>query len=145
MLLTVTVLRAPDFSLRGSFCARMRLARSSKLPSGPRVGPVVINEIHYHPAAGGDEFIELRNISGAEVPLFDPANPTNTWEVSGLGYAFPTNLTLPANGLLLVVATNPASFRTKYAVPETVLVLGPMLSALAHAARAPGTNAGSPR
>src|SRR5205085_12028376 len=31
--------------------------------AGPRIGPVVINEIHYNPAAGDDEFVELRNIS----------------------------------------------------------------------------------
>ena len=44
--------------------------------AGPRVGPVVINEINYHPAPGGDEFIELLNISNAPVPLYDPAFPT---------------------------------------------------------------------
>ena len=35
--------------------------------AGPRIGPVVINEIHYHPDAGDDEFVELRNITASAV------------------------------------------------------------------------------
>jgi hypothetical protein len=42
-----------------------------------------------------------------------------------MDFNFPTNVTLPPYGLLLVVATNPASFRAKYNVPTNVMVLGP--------------------
>src|SRR5205823_9579512 len=31
--------------------------------SGPRVGPVVISEIQYHPPPGGDQFVELHNLT----------------------------------------------------------------------------------
>jgi hypothetical protein len=82
--------------------------------SGPRIGPVVINEIHYHPAPGGDEFVELLNITLTNVPLFSVPFPTNTWRMSGLGFTFPTHLVLDAGEMLLLVATNPASF-AKYA------------------------------
>ena len=92
--------------------------------AGPVVGPVVLTEIMYHPDADHEEFVELRNVTAAPVPLFDPANPTNTWRVNGLGFTFPTNLVLPANGLLLLVATNPSDFRARYGVPEGVQVLG---------------------
>ena len=61
---------------------------------GPRIGPVVINEIMYHPELGGDEFIELRNITGNPVALFNEAVPTNTWRLNGAGFNFPTNITL---------------------------------------------------
>ena len=98
--------------------------------AGPRVGPVVFGEIHYHPAPGGDEFIELQSIVATNVPLFDPARPTNTWRVSGLGFDFPTNLTLAPNSLLLLVGTNPAIFRAKYAVPTNVVILGPWTGSL---------------
>src|SRR6185503_12056343 len=53
----------------------------------PKVGPVVINEIHYHPPDIGtndnsqDELIELRNFSASAVSLFDPSFPTNTWRL----------------------------------------------------------------
>jgi hypothetical protein len=93
--------------------------------AGPRVGPVVINEIHYHPAPDGDEFVELKNITGAAVPLFDPLAPTNVWRFNGLGYDFPSNLTLEGGGLLLLVATNPPDFRAKHGVSPEVLVMGP--------------------
>ena len=92
---------------------------------GPRVGPAVISEIMYHPAPGGDEFVELQNSTSTNLSLFDVAYPMNTWKLEGLGYSFPTNVVLGPSGYLLVVATNPASFRAKYSVPVTVPVLGP--------------------
>src|SRR5439155_11009468 len=88
--------------------------------SGPRVGPVVITEIHYHPAPGGEEFVELKNLTSTNVPLFDPAHPENTWRLDGLDYTFPPNITLEAGGRLLVVATNPVVFRCKYWPPTEV-------------------------
>jgi len=93
--------------------------------SVPRVGPVVIQEIHYHPGLGGDEFIELGNVTENEVPLFDPAFPTNTWRVNGLSFHFPPGLVLPAGGRLLIVGIDPAAFRGKYNVAPAVQVLGP--------------------
>ena len=93
--------------------------------SGPRVGPVVINEIMYHPNTGADEFVELKNIGTNAVPLYDPACPTNTWRVNGLGFNFPTSFSLASNQMSLLVATNPASFRDKYHIPTNVLILGP--------------------
>jgi hypothetical protein len=93
--------------------------------SGPIIGPVVISEIHYHPDVNGDEFVELVNLSGNPVPLFNTLHPTNAWRVNGIGFAFPTNMTLGANARLLLVATNPASFRAKYSVPANVMIFGP--------------------
>jgi hypothetical protein len=98
--------------------------------AGPIIGPVVIQEISYHPDAGGDEFIELRNITGIARPLFDLARPTNTWRVDGLGFTFPTNVWLPADGVLLIVATNPAAFRSKYGIAAGVQILGPFAGGL---------------
>jgi hypothetical protein len=98
--------------------------------AGPRVGPIVINEIYYNPAAGGDEFIELANVTATSLPLFDPAAPTNTWRLTGLDYTFPTNAFIGSNGFLVLVATNPASFRAKYSVPMAVPILGPYAGVL---------------
>jgi hypothetical protein len=92
---------------------------------GPRVGPVVISEIQYNPEPGGDEFVEVKNISGAPIALFDTAFPTNAWRVNGIGFSFPTNFTLGANEEVLLVATNPAAFRSRYNVPSNIVVLGP--------------------
>ena len=93
--------------------------------AGPRVGPVVINEILYSPVAGSEEFIELKSITNAPVPLYNTNFPTNTWRLNGVGFSFPANVELPANGLILLVASDPNSFRTKYGVPTTVQIFGP--------------------
>jgi hypothetical protein len=98
--------------------------------AGPRIGPVVINEIHYHPLPNDDTFIELLNITNVPVTLFDPLHATNTWKVDGLGYLFPTNVTLNAGELLLLVSTDPASFRARHNTPTNVAVLGPFAGAL---------------
>ena len=106
----------------------------------PRIGPVVITEIMYHPpdlAGGADdvlnEFIELQNIATTNVPLYDVNAPTNTWRLSdGVDYDFPTNLVLVPGARLLVVGFDPAiyaslksSFVAKYGVPGNVPILGP--------------------
>src|SRR5439155_639046 len=62
--------------------------------AGPKVGPVVINEIMYHPALGFDEFLELKNITSDAVPMFDPDHSTNTWRLNGIGFDFPTNIVI---------------------------------------------------
>jgi hypothetical protein len=116
--------------------------------AGPRIGPVVIQEIHYHPSAGDDEFLEIRNLTDSAIPLFEPTFPTNTWRIDGLGFKFPTNLTLAAREILLVTATEPALFRTKYGVPGAGRIVGPFSGTLQDSGErlalqrpeAPGTN-----
>ncbi len=107
--------------------------------SGPLVGPVVIREIMYHPPDlangvdnGDDEYIELRNIAGSTVNLFDPAYPTNRWRVrGGVDFDFPANTSLGAGQSLLLVNFNPtnttmlAAFRAKYALFAGVPIFGP--------------------
>lgn len=107
------------------------------------IGPIVISEVMYHPPdvlANGaywnnpeDEFVELRNVSGGSVGLFDPARNTNTWKLDkAVEYSFPPSTTIPAGGVVLVVnfdpVLNPAqsnAFRIKYSVPAGTRMFGP--------------------
>ncbi|HXG49248.1 MAG TPA: lamin tail domain-containing protein, partial [Methylomirabilota bacterium] len=84
----------------------------------PRVGPVVIRQIMYHPpdvvtpTATNDnvalEFIELRNLTAAPLPLYDPAHPTNGWRLrDAVDFVFNTTHSIPANGHLVVVSFDP--------------------------------------
>ncbi|MCX6895394.1 MAG: lamin tail domain-containing protein, partial [Verrucomicrobia bacterium] len=116
--------------------------------TAPRVGPLVISEIHYQPpptVVSGitndntlGEFIELTSLTNAVLPLYDPAYPTNRWRLSGaIDFTFPTNSSLAATGSLLVVSFDPksnltqlASFRTNYGVATNVPVFGPYLGKL---------------
>ena len=90
--------------------------------SAPRIGPVVIQEIMYHPPFGGQEYLTLSNTSGSMVPLYDPANPSNTWNVSGIDFAFPIGVELTAGDSLLLIRDKmtPALFRSVYGVPESI-------------------------
>jgi hypothetical protein len=112
--------------------------------SGPRVGPIVINEIMYEPPSAaldnntGDEFIELRNITARPVPLFDPLHPTNTWRLRGaVDFDFPMNTTLPPNGYLVVVGSDPqrdpsalAPFRSRFGLDLSTPIVGPWVGRL---------------
>jgi hypothetical protein len=96
--------------------------------ASPAVGPVVINEIYYHPTTGKDSFIELKNITGQTVPLYDPARPQNTWHLAeGVELDFPAGASIAANGYALIVNIDPAYFRTKYNIPAAVPIYGPYL------------------
>lgn len=102
----------------------------------PLVGPVVISEIMYHPvdavSPSGAEFVELQNLTATNVPLYDPAYPTNTWQLrNAVSYSFPAHVSIPPNGRLLVVGFDPtntaqlAAFDQAYNVPTNIAVFGP--------------------
>jgi hypothetical protein len=99
----------------------------------PMVGPVVINEINYHPLATKDEWIEIKNITSTTVPLYDPANPADTWTISdGVDFTFPTGLSLAPGEIMIIVpdSISAADFRTKYGISASVQVVGGYTGAL---------------
>lgn len=93
----------------------------------PRIGPVVINEIMYHPTTDGDaEYIELLNVSEAAVTLFDYAcgEPWRLVSESGILCSFPTDvpLTIRPNEHVLMVK-DLAAVQRCYGVPADVAVV----------------------
>ncbi|WP_246046722.1 lamin tail domain-containing protein [Pontiella desulfatans] len=93
--------------------------------SAPAVGPIGIEEIMYHPPVGGHEYIKLRNASGSTVNLYDTANPSNVWKVSGIDFKFPMGTQLDAGESLLLVrdTITPESFRPAFGVPASISIL----------------------
>ena len=105
----------------------------------PRVGPVVISELMFHPPDVGtndnplEEFIELHNPTTNATGLFDAAFPTNTWRLRGaVEYDFPTNIVLLPGSFVLLVSFDPmsepaslAGFRARYGLSSSTPVLGP--------------------
>ncbi len=115
----------------------------------PRVGPLVISEIMYHPPdlPGGvdntlDEFIRLKNIATTNLPLwcvftsepgYGVAAQTNTWRLrNAVDFDFPTNQSLAAGAQLLIVGFDPltnaaqlAAFRLTCATGTNVAIFGP--------------------
>jgi len=99
----------------------------------PLVGPVVVSEIMYAPT-GGVEFIELSNLLDIPLALRDPRHPTNTWKLtSAVGFVFPADAELAANGTLIVTRTNEAAFRAMHPVAPGTPVFGPWDGALDNA------------
>jgi len=97
--------------------------------SEPRVGPLVISEIHHAPT-GGDlelEFVELRNPTAATESLA-------FWRVRGdVDFDF-SDETIPAGGLLVLVGFDPddllkaQTFRNAYGISSSVPLAGPWQS-----------------
>ncbi|HMJ66034.1 MAG TPA: lamin tail domain-containing protein, partial [Candidatus Binatia bacterium] len=116
------------------------VAQSARTPGAtnalPKVGPIVISEIMYHPPdrpGGADdqemEFIELYNVTSNAVPLFENGN---SWRIrGGVDYDFPSTTSIPAGGYALVVAFHPldppraAAFRARYNLAASVPLYGP--------------------
>jgi len=74
----------------------------------------------------GNEYVELFNRTGADVPLYDPAHPDNTFKfTNGIDFTFPAGAYVPADGYALVVDIDPAAFRAAYDIPVSVPVYGP--------------------
>ncbi len=97
----------------------------------PKVGPVVLHEIMYRPLLTNElyEFVELRNLTAAAVPLFDTNNPANTWRLrKGVDFNFLPGTTIPAGGYLVVVGFDPVTdpvsltaFRAQYGTNMTLV------------------------
>lgn len=90
----------------------------------PRVGPVVITEIMYHPIDADAEYIELLNITNGPVTLFDPESdePWRLIDDSGLDFRFPTTAPVTlARGEYLLVAKDPTAVQ-QYEIPAKVKV-----------------------
>jgi hypothetical protein len=109
----------------------------------PRIGPVVIGEIHCAPAAdlvptgldpGWDEFVELLNLAAAATPLSEAALAGLPWRLrGGAEFEFPHNAQIPADARAVLVRFDPAAdpaaaaeFRARYGVGATVPLFGPL-------------------
>jgi multidrug resistance efflux pump len=105
----------------------------------PKIGPVTINEIMYHPTdlTGGiddtnNEFIELFNLTTNAVSL-------GGWRLRGdTEFIVPSGQSIAAGGYLLLVSFDPtntaalASFRTNYSLSTNVVIYGPYSEKLAN-------------
>ncbi len=109
------------------------VAMSENTPSVPnaypKVGPIVINEIMYHPQNDGDaEYVELLNISGGPVDLEEWDNeqgkfvPWRFTDEGGISFGFPLGTTIAAGERILLVR-NLSAFESEFgAVPGGIQV-----------------------
>jgi hypothetical protein len=75
---------------------------------------VVVNEIMYHPAGGGPEWIELYNQMGIDIDM-------SGWSLQGaVEYAFPEGTIIQAGGYL-VIASDPAALQAQASAGTQIL------------------------
>jgi hypothetical protein len=109
--------------------------------NGPRIGPLLISEVMYHPAVGEDEnadnfeYIEIFNPTATAVDL-------SNWQLSGgVDFTFASGTTIAAKSTLLVLPFDPsdplngvklASFKSKYGIGSSLTLIGGFSSHLAN-------------
>ncbi|GAF95083.1 unnamed protein product, partial [marine sediment metagenome] len=97
--------------------------------AGPRVGPIVINEIMYNPPSGNqnEEYIELYNTLAFPVTLYRIDKHTPWKFTDGIEYIFSDSSPVTIYGYsYLLVVKDKAAFTARYGsiVPPGVQVLG---------------------
>jgi hypothetical protein len=114
------------------------VAMSAKTPNNlnayPKVGPIVINEIMYNPVwpTSGSysndeyEYVELLNISGSPVTLYDSIVSLPWKFTDGIDYTFPAGspVTIPVGGYIVVVR-NKTAFSARYPSVPLDKIYGP--------------------
>ena len=83
-----------------------------KSNSTPKVGPIVINQIMYHPLDNEFEYLELINTSGNTVKLNDETSQI-PWKVAGIDFDFPAGFSMLAGESIYLIedAVNPSDFK----------------------------------
>jgi hypothetical protein len=104
--------------------------------SGPRVGPLILSEIHYNSKSQNPpdlyEFVEIYNPTDTVVDLLH-------WELKKeVEFTFSVSTPIQPKSALVVVPFNPgdatqrSNFLTAYDLPETVTLAGPYIGQLAN-------------
>lgn len=93
----------------------------------PKVGPLVISELHYNALSNGVEYLKITNTSGSTVNLYDDSiggDVANTYKISGIGFQFPVAQSMLTGASVLVVNTAPATYISRFGDPG-IPVYGP--------------------
>ena len=101
------------------------VALSSPTPADendyPKVGPVVISEIMYAPAGDSNaEYVELLNISGAAITLYDylTNEPWRFTDDGGFEFFFPDTPVTMADGERILLVKDEDAFDNDFTVPQ---------------------------
>ncbi len=122
----VSVLERPTFGVDAPESVEAFRGGSGAPNAPPLLGPVVINEIMYHPAGRSEEFVELMSLADEPVSLHESGAPETAWRFSdGIDFEFPPGAEIPPGGLALVVPIEPELYRALRALPAGLPIFGP--------------------
>lgn len=91
--------------------------------SAPKVGPLTINQIMYHPIDNHFEYLQLTNISNKTIQLYDDSL-ARAWRISGVDFNFAPGTTLAAGQSIYLIepAINSEDFRLMKGIDESVQI-----------------------
>jgi hypothetical protein len=97
----------------------MRATTPGAANSLPKIGPIVISEIMYHPSgSSSSEYIELLNISDVPVTLYDAAKGAAWAITNGIVFTFPTVSPVTMDpGERIILTRSVSSFLSDYGAP----------------------------
>jgi hypothetical protein len=123
------------------------IARTLDNPNGaPRIGPVVLNEIAYHPQDPGNGILPA-NLEFVELYNTDTTTTTMTgWRLrGGIDFDFADNFMFPSETYLVIVPFDPdapadaqllADFQSTYGIDNTITLVGPFSGQLGNGGEA---------
>ncbi|HKM94171.1 MAG TPA: lamin tail domain-containing protein [Prolixibacteraceae bacterium] len=87
--------------------------------SHPKVGPIIVNRIMYHPVDNHFEYIELINVSDTAVELFD-LSINRGWRVSGVNFDFARGVSIQSGESVYLTesAIHPEDFRRMMGISQ---------------------------
>lgn len=118
----------------------LRSAPLSNEVQTPRVGPLVISEVNYHPAVSAAALATSPTIESSDLEFIEIHNPTaqavdlSNWRLrGGVDYDFPAGTTIASGQYLVMVPWNPsapdnalrlAAFRAQYGLSDSTPLMG---------------------
>tara|TARA_B100001287_G_scaffold9437_1_gene7295 strand:+ start:10345 stop:12078 length:1734 start_codon:yes stop_codon:yes gene_type:complete len=92
------------------------------LNSYPRIGPLIVTDVSYHPDITGEEYIIIENISDSTVNLWDATLTDSTWGISGIKFKFPYNTSVGNHDKIILCNIDTSNFRIKYSIPNHIKI-----------------------
>ena len=130
--------RSPDATGRLTPMTSLTLGAAN---ANPRVGPLVVSEVHYNPGRPSDQALAIDpNIESDDLEFVEIYNPTGTpldltqWRIrGGIDFNFDALTTIGAGQVLVVIPFNPdgagnvarlAAFRAHHGIDDSVPLVG---------------------
>ena len=113
--------------------SEVRLSASNtpgRVNGPPQTGVALLTQIYPGEGQADPPWIEIQNLTSIPLDLFVSGRPEIPWRVTGIDWKFPAAFTLPPSAFCILSSDEPARFRARWGVDDSIPVLGPFLGTL---------------